>query len=486
MCDVFCSGAAQAGKKVLQLDSQGHYGGRWATLPLVEALEYIKSNYTSCSILSSGREGLDEVMKTCSVDLAPKLLYGAGPMITLLLESGAHNYTEFKFIDRRYMWSKGEFVPIASSRSEIFKDTRLTLSQKNALMRALKSIMERDQCNMKESVAQVLKTHQVDKQLRDIFVLGVLMKQHHDEVTIGEAQHLLELFTDSFGRYGPDSKPFLYPMYGCGELSQAFCRTAAVHGALQCLRQDVVAINHVGDGYEVEIQNGQTIRCPLVCTTTSEVQKALVRDGQKCFDLPRQVMPMCFALLDGRVFADDEQAFAVIPLGEDENSPCVWALQLTSSTRHCPDGFSILHLWSWSSIGDAADHQSDQLKTALHKIADCSEIESKWSACNPASNAHDSVARERAKVLFACFCAEAYTSGQYSEQLEKEYPGLALCQDLFGEPTLVEYPNKAAECFRKLMGDDSALFGLDTNNEEEALANDSDEDLISSLEEALR
>ena len=43
-------------------------------------------------------------------------------------------------------------------------------------------------------------------------------------------RHLLSL-----GRYG--STAFLFPMYGSGELSQSFCRSAAVHGATYLLRR---------------------------------------------------------------------------------------------------------------------------------------------------------------------------------------------------------------------------------------------------------
>lgn len=44
-------------------------------------------------------------------------------------------------------------------------------------------------------------------------------------------------------RYGRGTGAFLTPMYGSGELTQAFCRMAAVHGAVYALRHPVHALH---------------------------------------------------------------------------------------------------------------------------------------------------------------------------------------------------------------------------------------------------
>lgn len=48
------------------------------------------------------------------------------------------------------------------------------------------------------------------------------------------------MFTQGdLSRYGPGTGAFLLPVYGGGELPQAFCRVAAVTGALYVLRQGI-------------------------------------------------------------------------------------------------------------------------------------------------------------------------------------------------------------------------------------------------------
>lgn len=48
-------------------------------------------------------------------------------------------------------------------------------------------------------------------------------------------------FLSSLGRYG--NTPFLFPMYGCGEIPQCFCRLCAVFGGVYCLKRAISEIH---------------------------------------------------------------------------------------------------------------------------------------------------------------------------------------------------------------------------------------------------
>lgn len=48
-------------------------------------------------------------------------------------------------------------------------------------------------------------------------------------------------FLQSLGRYG--NSPFLFPMYGCGEMPQCFCRLSAVFGGIYCLKKPITEIH---------------------------------------------------------------------------------------------------------------------------------------------------------------------------------------------------------------------------------------------------
>lgn len=48
-------------------------------------------------------------------------------------------------------------------------------------------------------------------------------------------------FLQSLGRYG--NTPFIFPMYGCGEIPQCFCRLSAVFGGIYCLKRPIEEIH---------------------------------------------------------------------------------------------------------------------------------------------------------------------------------------------------------------------------------------------------
>lgn len=85
------SAAASHGKSVLQVDASAHYGAQWSTLSARQLLEsgHASSEISAALLAEQGGYALD---------LAPRILYGAGPMVDALLASGGHHCTEFKLL----------------------------------------------------------------------------------------------------------------------------------------------------------------------------------------------------------------------------------------------------------------------------------------------------------------------------------------------------------------------------------------------------
>lgn len=99
---------------MLQLDPGACYGGAWATLHLDELLAALGSGppHTPDGLSPPLRLSPGRVLRRpgaalgpsrdYNLDLAAKVLFGAGGMISLLLGSGAHHYTEFKLVQGRW------------------------------------------------------------------------------------------------------------------------------------------------------------------------------------------------------------------------------------------------------------------------------------------------------------------------------------------------------------------------------------------------
>ena len=136
-----------------------------------------------------------------------------------------------------------------------------------------------DAFGLQRPVTELLQQQGLDARLQQSLLHGVLLHDRRsstspETMTAVQALERLRLYVQSAGRYGPDTGarcrcaavslpphslpvslgalattcdpapafpllppgPFLVPLYGCGELAQAFCRAAAVAGAVQVLR----------------------------------------------------------------------------------------------------------------------------------------------------------------------------------------------------------------------------------------------------------
>lgn len=463
--------------KVLQIDAVSYYGGTSSTLPCLELDAHFKGAcqvYDAVDEFSSVIE--PRLLRRAVFDVSPKVLYGDGPLISLLLKTGAHNYTEFKLVEGRLMWqdSSSSFVPIAASRAEIFRDTSMSLKQKNILMKTLKGILGEEE-DMDLLTGELLARYRCDDvDLIDRFVHGVLLRHDASKLSTCETRNLVELYGRSGGKFGPATSPFLYPIHGTAELSQAFCRTAAVHGATQCLRCSVEEISHDDKSYHIRLDNGQVIHAASVATgNTGFPHPSLVNGAGSNDDGNRETVLRCYALVSGRLFIDHHQCLAVIPRGSAQGM-AVWMLQLDDSTHHCPPGWSCLHTWTILKGNPGVDCVAE-LKGVLQRHLDCSAI-FKGGKSVP----------ERPKVAFACFVANSESSNHDG------LPNFAVCHDHPGDVSFIRTKEEAIRCFgivcpdRKFPFDEAEIIsGTDHHHEMAGSEEEEEKSMLSSLEEAL-
>lgn len=73
----------------------------------------------------------------------------------------------------------------------------------------------------------------------------------------------IRLYAESLGRYG--KSPFIYPLFGLGELPQAFARLSAVYGGTYMLNTpvDEIVRNEAGEAVGVK-SGGQYARCKFI------------------------------------------------------------------------------------------------------------------------------------------------------------------------------------------------------------------------------
>lgn len=86
----------------------------------------------------------------------------------------------------------------------------------------------------------------------------------------------LRQYLGAMGRFG--ATPFIAPLYGHGELAQAFCRSCAVHGGVYMLRTAPAAWAWESDGSGGEAR-GDVVAVPALATVEPAVAPTAVEDG---------------------------------------------------------------------------------------------------------------------------------------------------------------------------------------------------------------
>jgi Rab GDP dissociation inhibitor len=88
----------------------------------------------------------------------------------------------------------------------------------------------------------------------------------------------IKLYSESLIRYG--KSPYLYPLYGLGELPQGFARLSAIYGGTYMLDKPVDEIV-MQDGKVVGVKSGEeTAKCKMVICDPSYLPGSVKKVGQ--------------------------------------------------------------------------------------------------------------------------------------------------------------------------------------------------------------
>nr|XP_020145559.1 rab proteins geranylgeranyltransferase component A 2-like [Microcebus murinus] len=177
-----------------------------------------------------------------NIDLVSKLLYSQGLLIDLLIKSNVSRYAEFKNVTRILAFQEGKVEQVPCSRADVFNSKELTMVEKRMLMKFLTFCLDYEhhpdeyeafkQC----SFSEYLKTKKLTPNLQH-FVLHSIAMTSESSCTTVDGLKATKNFLQCLGRFG--DTPFLFPLYGQGEIPQCFCRMCAVFGGIYCLRHKV-------------------------------------------------------------------------------------------------------------------------------------------------------------------------------------------------------------------------------------------------------
>ncbi|XP_074644132.1 rab GDP dissociation inhibitor alpha-like [Tubulanus polymorphus] len=282
---------SRSGKKVLHMDRNNYYGGESASLtPLEELWKHF------------GKEtgDADDFQKTYgrtrdwNVDLIPKFLMANGQLVKLLIYTDVTKYLEFKVINGSFVYKNnngsGKIHKVPADEKEALASSLMGLFEKRRFRKFLMFVQnyKADNPSTYQGVdvktmtcAQLYDKFGVDKNTED-FTGHALALYRDDEYKKEPCEDLIQriqLYHDSLSRYG--DSPYLYPLYGLGELPQGFARLSAVYGGTYMLHKpfDGFEFDEAGKVTGVKSE-GETARCDMVICDPSYAPDKCKKVGQ--------------------------------------------------------------------------------------------------------------------------------------------------------------------------------------------------------------
>lgn len=244
------------GKKVLHIDRNDHYGAEAASIN-IEALFKRYGNY------ADGEEPWKKYgrINDWNIDLVPKLLMSNGELTNILVSTDVTRYLEFKQIAGSYVQqgsgAKATVAKVPSDAGEALRSPLMGLFEKRRARNFLEWVggykeddptthkgLTLNSCTMKE----VYDKFGLEATTRDFIGHSMALYQTDDYINekgmAHDAVQRIRLYVNSMARYG--KSPYIYPLYGLGELPQGFARLSAIYGGTYMLNTEVDEILYEG------------------------------------------------------------------------------------------------------------------------------------------------------------------------------------------------------------------------------------------------
>ncbi|XP_028262395.1 rab GDP dissociation inhibitor beta [Parambassis ranga] len=256
-----------SGKKVLHIDKNPYYGGESASIsPLEELYKKFKVPGPPKAI----RRG-----KEWNVDLVPKFFLTTGQLVRILVHTEVTRYLDFKVVEGSYVYKGGKVHKVPATEEEAQTSDLMGMFDKRRFKKLLLFALNFDIRNPRTH--QDIDPHKTTT--RDLFnrfdlgldvieFIGHTIALHSSDSYLdqpcGETLSRIRMYSESLSRQ--NASPYLYPVYGLGELPQGFARLSAEYGGTFLLNRAVDEIVMENGKVAAVKSEGKLFHCKqLIC-----------------------------------------------------------------------------------------------------------------------------------------------------------------------------------------------------------------------------
>eukprot|EP01061_Rhynchopus_euleeides_P029968 TRINITY_DN4964_c0_g2_i1.p1 TRINITY_DN4964_c0_g2~~TRINITY_DN4964_c0_g2_i1.p1 ORF type:complete len:439 (+),score=218.21 TRINITY_DN4964_c0_g2_i1:52-1368(+) len=306
---------ATSGHKVLVMDRNKYYGGEAASLNLEQLFDKFQKGAPPAE-LGKNRD--------YNVDLVSKMLMANGKLVKMLQKTGVTKYgTEFTLIDGSFVVHKNKTYKVPVTEREALSSSLMGILEKRRAAKFFSFAQEYDPADAKThkgydlrtmTMADLFAKFGLSDSTIDFIGHAIALQETSDylrqpaEITVMK----VKLYEESLSLYEDARAPYVYPLYGLGELPQIFARLCAVHGGTFMLDKPVTKVHYDDQGrFEGVESQGETVRAKKVIGDPTYFADKVKKIGQT-------VRVIC--LLDHPVGdAKDAKSLQVIISGRETN-----------------------------------------------------------------------------------------------------------------------------------------------------------------------
>lgn len=270
------------GKKVLHMDRNDYYGGECASLNLTQLYRKFRNNQEPPQNLGRDRD--------YNVDIIPKFAMASGEFVKILVYTDVTRYLEFKQISGSFFCKGGRIARVPTTQTEAIQTSLIGLFEKNRLRKFLEFFQKYKQDDpsthqgldlTQVTMEQVYKKFGLDSGTQDFIghAMALYLEDDYINRPAKETYDKIILYILSMSKYG--KSPYIYPMYGLGELPQGFARLSAIYGGTYMLNKPVDEIVYNDQGEVIGVKSeGEVAKCKAVICDPSYVPNKTKLIGQ--------------------------------------------------------------------------------------------------------------------------------------------------------------------------------------------------------------
>ncbi|KAK7252433.1 hypothetical protein RIF29_36365 [Crotalaria pallida] len=271
------------GLKVLHMDRNDYYGGESTSLNLNQLWKRFRGSDNPPDHLGSSKE--------YNVDMIPKFMMANGTLVRVLIHTNVTKYLSFKAVDGSFVYNKGKIHKVPANDVEALKSPLMGLFEKRRARKFFIYVQDYNESDPKShegmdlnkvTAKELISKYGLDDNTIDF--IGHALALHLDDEYLtqpaNEFVKRMKLYAESLARFQGGS-PYIYPLYGLGELPQGFARLSAVYGGTYMLNKAECKVEFDENGKARGVTSeGETAKCKKVVCDPSYLPDKVKKVGK--------------------------------------------------------------------------------------------------------------------------------------------------------------------------------------------------------------